>query len=141
MSNFINIISNDKGMKILIVVITFDVIFGVLRAIKERKLNSTIGIDGIIRKVGMMLSIICSLILDNILNIDLIMFIPTEIKEYIHITSIGISDLFTILYVVFEILSILKNMIRCKLPIPKKLQLFLEKILKEFTSEIKETSK
>lgn len=141
MSNFINIISNDKGMKILIVVITFDVIFGVLRAIKERKLNSTIGIDGIIRKVGMMLSIICSLILDNILNIDLIMFIPSEIKEYIHITSIGISDLFTILYVVFEILSILKNMIRCKLPIPKKLQLFLEKILKEFTSEIKETSK
>lgn len=141
MSNFINIISNDKGMKILIVVITFDVIFGVLRAIKERKLNSTIGIDGIIRKVGMMLSIICSLILDNILNIDLIMFIPTEIKEYIHITSIGISDLFTILYVIFEILSILKNMIRCKLPIPKKLQLFLEKILKEFTSEIKETSK
>ena len=77
MNNFINIISNDKGMKILIVVITFDVIFGVLRAIKERKLNSTIGIDGIIRKVGMMLSIICSLILDNILNIDLIMFIPT----------------------------------------------------------------
>lgn len=141
MSNFINIISNDKGMKILIVVITFDVIFGVLRAIKERKLNSTIGIDGIIRKVGMMLSIICSLILDNILNIDLIMFIPSEIKEYIHITTIGISDLFTILYVVFEILSILKNMIRCKLPIPKKLQLFLEKILKEFTSEIKETSK
>ena len=141
MSNFINIISNDKGMKILIVVITFDVIFGVLRAIKERKLNSTIGIDGIIRKVGMMLSIICSLILDNILNIDLIMFIPTEIKEYIHIASIGIADLFTILYVIFEILSILKNMIRCKLPIPKKLQLFLEKILKEFTSEIKEPSK
>lgn len=140
MSNFINIISNDKGMKILIVVITFDVIFGILRAIKERKLNSTIGIDGIIRKVGMMLSIICSLILDNILNIDLIMFIPSEIKEYIHITSIGISDLFTILYVIFEILSILKNMIRCKLPIPKKLQLFLEKLLKEFTSEIKETS-
>lgn len=138
MSNFINIISNDKGMKILIVVITFDVIFGVLRAIKERKLNSTIGIDGIIRKVGMMLSIICSLILDNILNIDLIMFIPSEIKDYIHITSIGISDLFTILYVIFEILSILKNMIRCKLPIPKKLQLFLEKLLKEFTSEIKE---
>jgi len=127
-------------MKILIVVITFDVIFGVLRAIKERKLNSTIGIDGIIRKVGMMLSIICSLILDNILNIDLIMFIPSEIKEYIHITSIGISDLFTILYVIFETLSILKNMIRCKLPIPKKLQLFLEKLLKEFTSEIKETS-
>lgn len=141
MSNFINIISNDKGMKILIVVITFDVIFGVLRAIKERKLNSTIGIDGIIRKVGMMLSIICSLILDNILNIDLIMFIPSEIKEYIHIARIGISDLFTILYVIFEILSILKNMIRCKLPIPKKLQLFLEKILKEFTSEIKEDSK
>lgn len=138
MSKYIDIISNDKGMKILIVVITFDVIFGVLRAIKERKLNSTIGIDGIIRKVGMLISIICALILDNILSIDLISFIPEEVKNYIHLGRVGISDLFTILYVIFEILSILKNMIKCKLPIPKKLQVFLEKILKDFTSEIKE---
>ena len=29
-------------------------------------------------------------------------------------------------------------MILCKLPIPKKLQVFLENVMKEFTGEIKE---
>ena len=61
MNKYIDLISQDKGMRILIIVIVLDVIFGVLRAIKERKLNSTIGIDGIIRKVGMLISIIFSL--------------------------------------------------------------------------------
>ena len=46
--------------------------------------------------------------------------------------------IFNILYIIFEILSIFKNMYRCKLPLPKKLKVFLEKMLKEFTSEIKE---
>ena len=50
----------------------------------------------------------------------------------------GIASVFTTLYCVFEILSVLKNMIKCKMPIPKKIQSFLEKLLKEFTSEIKE---
>ena len=43
-----------------------------------------------------------------------------------------------ILFIAFEILSIFKNMILCKLPIPKKLQQFLENAMKEFTGEIKE---
>lgn len=138
MNKYIDLISKDKGLRILIIVIVLDVIFGVLRAIKERKLNSTIGIDGIIRKVGMLISIIFSIIIDDLVNIDLIRFIPEELKNYLSIGKVGIACIFTTLYSVFEILSILKNMIKCKMPIPKKIQNFLEKILKEFTSEIKE---
>ena len=138
MNKYIDLISEDKGMRILIIVIVLDVIFGVLRAIKERKLNSTIGIDGIIRKVGMLISITFSLIIDNLVNIDLIGFIPEELKNYFSIGKMGIASVFTTLYCVFEILSVLKNMIKCKMPIPKKIQSFLEKLLKEFTSEIKE---
>lgn len=41
---------NSEGFKILFIIICLDVFFGILRAIKQRKLNSTIGIDGIIRK-------------------------------------------------------------------------------------------
>ena len=138
MQKYIALISNNKGIKILVIFITLDVIFGVLRALREKKLNSTIGIDGIIRKVGMFISIIFSIILDSILNINLIGFIPEELRSYIHISSIGIAFLFNMLYCIFETLSILKNMIKCKIPIPKKIQSFLEKLLKEFTSEIKE---
>ena len=45
-----NLINQDT-VKILIIVIVLDTIFGILRAIKEKKINSAIGIDGIIRKV------------------------------------------------------------------------------------------
>ena len=127
---------NNKYLTTLIIFIIFDVIFGVLRALRERKINSSIGIDGIIRKCGMMISIILCIIIDKIVNIDLIYFLPTEIKEYLSIDKAGVTFLFSSLYIVFEILSIMKNMYKCKLPIPKKLRELFEKILKEFTKEM-----
>ena len=134
--NYLKLFTDNIYLKSLILFIIFDVIFGVLRACKERKINSTIGIDGIIRKCGMMLSIILCLIIDSIINIDLIIFIPNEIKEYLGINRAGVTFLFNSLYIVFEILSIMKNMIKCELPIPKKLKNIFEKILKEFTKEM-----
>ena len=138
MKEYYEIMVHNKGVQLLIIFITLDVIFGVLRAIKEGKLNSTIGIDGIIRKVGMIITICVCILVDIIISIDLIGFIPDKIKEVLGLSKIGISMLFNILYIVFEILSIFKNMYKCKLPLPKKLKVFLEKMLKEFTSEIKE---
>lgn len=128
---------NNSSFKVLIIVIVLDTIFGILRAIKEKNVNSCIGIDGIIRKVGMMLSVIFLSMIDNIVHIDLIGFIPVDIKELLNLGKIGIMELFTIIFTVFEILSIFKNMILCKLPIPKKLQDILEKAMNEFTGEIK----
>ena len=138
MKEYYEIMVHNKGVQLLIIFITLDVIFGVLRAIKEGKLNSTIGIDGIIRKVGMIITICVCILVDIIISIDLIGFIPDKIKEVLGLSKIGISMLFNILYIVFEILSIFKNMYKCKLPLPKKLKVFLEKMLKEFTSELKE---
>lgn len=138
MKEYCEIMVHNKGVQLLIIFITLDVIFGVLRAIKEGKLNSTIGIDGIIRKVGMIITICVCILVDIIISIDLIGFIPDKIKEILGLSKIGISMLFNILYIIFEILSIFKNMYKCKLPLPKKLKVYLEKILKEFTSELKE---
>ena len=138
MKEYYEIMVHNKGVQLLIIFITLDVIFGVLRAIKEGKLNSTIGIDGIIRKVGMIITICVCILVDIIISIDLIGFIPDKIKEVLGLSKIGISMLFNILYIIFEILSIFKNMYKCKLPLPKKLKVYLEKILREFTSELKE---
>lgn len=132
-----NLINND-GFKILIIVVVLDTIFGILRAIKEKKVNSAIGIDGIIRKIGMLIAISFLSIIDNIVHVDLIGFIPSNIKEALNFSSVGISDLFNVLFIIFEVLSIFKNMILCNLPIPKKLQEFLENVMKEFTGEIQE---
>ena len=135
--DFLNNLINNDGFKVLCVVIVLDTIFGILRAIKEKSINSCIGIDGIIRKVGMLIAIVFLSLIDIIINIDLIGFIPNTIKEYLNIGEIGISTLFIILFIVFEILSVFKNMILCKLPIPRKLQEFLENVMQEFTGGIK----
>lgn len=138
MVEYLSILINNDGLKILGIVITLDTIFGILRAIKERNINSCIGIDGIIRKVGMLIAVIFLMIIDSIIKLDLIGFIPESIKEIMNFKTVGIADLFMVLFIVFEILSIFKNMILCKLPIPKKLQEVLENAMKEFTGEIKQ---
>lgn len=140
MEKFILLLNND-GMKVLIVVIVLDLILGILRAIRERTVNSCIGIDGMIRKVGMLIVIVFLTIIDSIIHFDLIGFIPKTIKETLKLGQVGISILFNIVFIIFEILSIFKNMIKCKLPIPKKLQVYLENVMKEFTGEIKEGDK
>ena len=137
MEKFISLLNND-GMKVLIVVIVLDLILGILRAIREKSINSCIGIDGMIRKVGMLIVVVFLIIIDSIIHLDLIGFIPETLRNSLKLGKVGISCLFNILFIIFEILSIFKNMILCKLPIPKKFQLFLENIMKEFTGEIKE---
>lgn len=132
-------ILESKFLKALVICIVLDTIFGILRAIRERKLNSNIGIDGTIRKAGMLISIIFFGLLDIVLELNLLGFIPEDLRNVMHLNKVGISDLFNILFIVFEILSIFKNMIKCKLPIPKKLQKFLENVLNAFTTELKES--
>lgn len=131
------ILINNKLIQVLVIFITLDVVFGVLGSIKQHKTNSTIGIDGIIRKIGMLFSIAGCVVLDSVVEINLLGFIPEEIRNYFNVGSFGTASLFALLYSLFEILSIFKNMIRCKIPLPIKLQKLIEKLLKDFTNEIK----
>ena len=140
MELFSNFLNND-GLKVLIIVIVLDLIFGILRSIREKQVNSCIGIDGMIRKTGMLITILFLCVIDKIVKINLIGFIPEDVRNFLHFGEVGINQLFSVLFIVFEILSIFKNMILCKLPIPRKLQSYLEKVMKEFTSEIEEKEK
>lgn len=128
---------NTTGTKLLLLIIVMDIAFGVIRAIKERKVNSTIGIDGMIRKVAMITAMLFLIGIDLLIPIDLIGFIPEPVKVYLNFDRVGIDSLFSILFITFESLSVLKNMIKCELPIPQKLQDFLEKIMTEYTDELK----
>lgn len=133
---FINLLKESISIKLLIVVILMDTFFGILRAIKNKKINSCIGIDGMIRKTGMIIAELFLKLIDYIIDFNLISFLPSSIKEIIELNNIGIGDLFCILFISFEFISVLKNMSLCSLPIPKKLENILENILKEFTSEL-----
>lgn len=138
MEYILELLTNNKSIQVLVIFIVLDVVFGVLRSFKERKTNSTIGIDGLIRKTGMLITIVVAIVLDKIANIDLIFFIPDKLKEALTIDKCGITLLFNSLYIIFESLSILKNMRKCGIPFPRKLNDFLEKLLMEFTSEVED---
>ena len=132
---FNNIIQNTS-FKVLAILIIMDIVFGVLRAIKEGVANSTIGIDGMIRKTAMLMSVVFMCALDTVMDFNLIGFIPEKIKIALNFERVGFNDLFNILYIIFEFLSVLKNMIKCKLPIPKKFQKWLEDVLSKYTNEL-----
>ena len=74
-------------------------------------------------------------IIDKITEFNFIGFIPEDIVSALNLKAIGLGSLFAVLFIIFESLSILKNMYRCGLPIPAKFRNFLEKLLTEFTNE------
>lgn len=125
----------NSCFKLLIIFVVFDTTFGILRAIREKKINSCIGIDGMIRKSGMILSSLFLYIIDRLIDINFLGFIPDSFLNLVGIDTVGIGELFGILFIIFESLSVLKNMYKCKMPIPKKLNDLLEKILTDFTKE------
>ena len=75
------------------------------------------------------------IIVDSILNIDLLFFVPDEILNFLCINSVGIFELFGIMFILYESSSILKNMVLCGLPIPLKIKKVIEKFLSDMTSE------
>ena len=128
--NFNNII-----FYLLITTILLDIFLGSLRAIKEKKWNSTVGINGTLRKIAMIGSSIFLIVIDSMLKIDVLFFIPKEITKTLKLNEVGIFELFGIMFTLYEITSILKNMVLCGLPIPKKIKIIVEKLLNNLTSE------
>ena len=126
--------AHNKLIQLVIIAVIIDTIFGVLRAIKEHNFNSCFGINGAIRKCGMIISIMLLVVVDYITNINMIGFLPDEVRNYIG-NSIGISGFFAILDIAYEVVSILKNMTLCGLPV-KKLWLYVKTFLSKYTDEL-----
>lgn len=135
---FINTATHNKLIELVVLAIVFDTIFGVLRAIKEKKFNSCAGIDGAIRKVGMLISLVLMLAIDMLIKLNLIGFIPETVRTYLGLTSAGVAEFFSLLYIAYEVVSILKNMALCGLPV-KKLWQYIREFLSKYTEELPDT--
>jgi len=136
-----NLLIANVFIKILAIFMILDMLLGVIRAIKERKFNSSAGIDGGIRKVGMLASTIVLWLFDQIIHIDLAFMIPDRYLSFLGTNKIGLCEIFAILYIMFEFCSVLKNMVKCGLPVPKKIKTWVEKALTELTDEMGEKQK
>ncbi len=122
-------------LQMVALAIVFDTIFGVIRAIKEHCFNSCVGIDGAIRKVSMVISLVFLVLVDSVTNLNLIGFIPEEIRTNMNVDIIGLAEFFSLLYIAYEIISILKNMTLCGLPV-KGVWVAVKGFLSKYTTEL-----
>lgn len=127
--------ATSKLIETVVLLIVLDTLFGVIRAIKEHSFNSSVGIDGAIRKISMLLSLVGLQVGDIILSINLIGFVPQEVRDFINFDSIGLAGFFSLLYIAYEAVSVLKNMTLCGLPV-KKLWEVVQKFLSNYTKEL-----
>lgn len=140
MMNLIAELAGNVVFELVLIAVVMDTIFGAGRAIKQHKFNSSVGIDGAIRKISMLLSLVFLFVVDKMIHLNLIGFIPEEIRAYFpnSMSSIGLLEFFGLLYLCYEIVSILKNMTLCGLPV-KKLWEAVRGFLGKYTEELPDT--
>lgn len=101
----------DIAIQSLLVFIVIDYVTGICKAIYNKKLNSSVGAKGIIKKVGYLLIVAISVILDKIAG-----------------NTGAIRTLVIYFFVANEGLSIIENWGGMGLPLPKKLTETLEQL-------------
>ena len=134
-NQILQLLSCNICLKIVALMVVLDSMLGGLRALKERKLNSNFGINGAIRKIAMLTCVTMLVVLDRLLHINVIAYVPEQILNTIGISKVGLTEFFSILFVLYEAVSIMKNMVLCELPVPKKFQTAIQKFLTEMTEE------
>lgn len=136
MMDYINLIQNNLFIRTVMIVVMLDTFLGVLRAVKEGKFNSCFGIDGGIRKVAMLGCIAFLGALDMCITFNLAFMLPKEWLSFLGVDKIGLCEFFSILFILYEAVSVLKNLLLCGAPIPTKLKTFIEKLLNIMTDEL-----
>ena len=101
----------DVALQILITVIVLDYITGLFKAIYNKKINSSVGLKGIIKKIGYLIIVAVAVILDKIAG-----------------NTGAIRTLVIYFFVANEGISILENWGGMGLPLPQKIFDMLEQL-------------
>ena len=104
----------DMALKTLLILMVLDYITGICKSIVNKKVNSIIGLKGIIKKVGYLIIVALSFLLDEIAG-----------------DSGAIRNLVVYFFVANEGISILENWGAMGLPLPSKVLEVLEQLKKE----------
>ena len=110
----------DIALKTLLIFIVFDYLTGLCKAIHFKKVNSSIGAKGIIKKVGYLIVVAMSVLLDQTVG-----------------DTGAIRSIVIYFFVANEGISILENWGSMGLPLPKKIFDVLEQIKNEKGDEQK----
>ncbi len=104
----------DVALQILVAVVVLDYITGICKAIYNKKMSSTVGLKGIMKKVGYFIIVAVAVILDRITG-----------------GTGAIRTLVIYFFVANEGISILENWGGMGLPLPQKLMDTLEQLKSE----------
>ncbi|MCI6228202.1 MAG: phage holin family protein [Clostridiales bacterium] len=135
---FLGALMGNIFVRLLLIAVCADMVFGSLRAAKYRKWNSAVGIDGAIRKAGMLACVLLFTAMDMMMHVDVLGWLPVDIRNTLDacgIVKCGITELFALLFILYEATSVLKNMLLCGLPVPAGLREKLGAWLSTMTEE------
>ena len=130
--------THNPFVVLVLLCVVADTVFGCLRAAKYHAWNSSLGIDGGIRKVTMLLSVLFLALVDQLVGINVISWLPeaaTAALSAVNISSIGLAEFFCIVYILYEATSILKNWMLCGVWVPAGLKDKLAEWLDQMTDE------
>lgn len=137
-SNYLHTLTGNLFVRLVLWCVVLDTALGCLRAVKYRKWNSSVGIDGGIRKVAMVLSVLFLVLVDDMVGMDVLAWTNADTRAALTsmgIKSLGLAEFFCIVYVLYEATSIMKNMLLCGLPLPAGLRKKAAEFLDTMTDE------
>ena len=135
---FFSALMGNIFVRLLLIAVCADMVFGSLRAAKYRKWNSAVGIDGAIRKAGMLACVLLFTAIDMMMHVDVLGWLPADARNVMGscgVVKMGVTELFALLFILYEATSVLKNMLLCGLPVPAGLRENLAKWLDSMTDE------
>lgn len=106
--------SIDNLLIMLLIIMAIDYLTGICKAIVNKKLNSIVGVKGIIKKVGYLLIVALAVLIDKIMG-----------------DAGAIRILVIYFFIANEGISILENWGQMGLPLPNKLKQFFEQLKNE----------
>ncbi len=135
---YVQAVTHNLFLILVLICVAADTLFGCLRAVRYRCWNSSIGIDGGIRKVTMVLSVVILALVDQLVGLDVISWLPEDVAgalSTVGINALGLAEFFAIVYILYEASSILKNLLLCGVPLWSGLQDKLAKWVDDMTDE------
>lgn len=84
----------------------------------------------------MVCSILCLSLADGVMNFNLLGFVPENVLQAMNLQRAGLSEMFGVMFILYEATSILKNMAIIDMPVSKKLNKKIQEWLKKMTSEL-----
>lgn len=92
-------------------------------------------------RIGGAVMLACVLLftgIDMMMRIDVLGWLPVEMRNTLDacgVVKMGVTELFALLFILYEATSVLKNMLLCGLPVPVGLREKLEAWLSTMTEE------